>query len=413
MKSKLLTLVLAFAALVAVGWAQGHVAANTDDDKAQLGVYLTSSDEDGALIQSVIPGSAADEAGLKRQDLILAVDGSTVKDTDDLIKIIDSKKPGDKISIRLLRKGSEQTLNVTLKAQDENLFAWYQGKKAGSKSSYVFAPGVRDRVFASTFGSKAYLGIFHTGLTEALGEYFGVKDGHGVLISEVVEDSPAAKAGLKAGDVIVEVNGKKVEDFSDLEKELYIKKDEDSESGDEAESISVALKIVRDKARRDITVEAELKKGDFYFRSLDKDYKSALEHYKLFSKKMKGKDFFIHTPDHEELIIMGEHLKNKDLAVTPRIHLDENRIHILEGKLKDFDHVIDIDIPHNYFMSLKIDDDENIEINFNGRKFDSIDKLKDYLESPEFKAKQKEKKEKLEKKINRIKAVVKSKSEKI
>jgi hypothetical protein len=409
MKSKLLIAVLAVAVIASTGVVTSHVAAQGDDEKAQLGVYLSEGDNNKVIITSIIPGTAADDAGLKRNDVVLAVNGQAVNSSKELVKIIQDKKPGDEITIRLERKGMEQTLTVKLKKAKADIFSIYEGKK-----DYVFTPGVKIAAYNSTFGAKAYLGIFHSDLTKALGEYFGVEGGHGVLITDVVEDSPAAKAGLKAGDVIVAVNGKKVEDFSELEEALYLKKDEEESETEENEETTLPLNltIMRDKSERNLQVDAEVKKGNYFFRSYGKGYKDALKHFELQSGKLKDHAAWVEAPGHKELIIMGEHLKNKGLKVQPRLHLDEDKIHILEGKAHQLLD-LDLDLPSSHFMSLKIDDEDNVEINFNGKKFDSIDALKSYIESDEFKAKQKEKKEKLQKKIKRIQSIAKSKSEKI
>ena len=80
-------------------------------------------------------------------------------------------------------------------------------------------------------------------LTKQLADYFGIADGKGVLVTSVSEDSPAAKAGLKAGDVITAIDGEKVDGAGDLSRAINKKKDGD-----------VTLTIVRNKNQRTITV---------------------------------------------------------------------------------------------------------------------------------------------------------------
>ena len=80
-------------------------------------------------------------------------------------------------------------------------------------------------------------------MTKQLADYFGVVDGKGVLVTSVAEDSPAAKAGIKAGDVITAVDGEKVEGSGDLSRAINRKK-----GGD------VSLTIVRNKSQRTITL---------------------------------------------------------------------------------------------------------------------------------------------------------------
>ena len=99
-------------------------------------------------------------------------------------------------------------------------------------------------------------------LTEQLGEYFGVKHGEGVLITEADKDEPAYEAGLRAGDVIVEVDGEKIDDVDELRDEIS-----DKDEGDKVE-----IKIIRDRQPKKFTVEVEKGKewSDDHLKGLDK-----------------------------------------------------------------------------------------------------------------------------------------------
>ena len=82
--------------------------------------------DQGIYIASVSQGSPADDAGLKRRDILTHINSKSVKVFEDLKKIIDSKKPGDTIEVRLIRKGVEQTLVVTLgERKGRNTAVWY------------------------------------------------------------------------------------------------------------------------------------------------------------------------------------------------------------------------------------------------------------------------------------------------
>lgn len=100
-------------------------------------------------------------------------------------------------------------------------------------------------------GGGRQIGVGLTPLTKQLGDYFGVADGNGMLITSVRENSPAAKAGLKAGDVIVEMNGKPVKGDFDMMRELNEKKDGD-----------VELTIIRDRNRQTVRVTPEEAKAN-------------------------------------------------------------------------------------------------------------------------------------------------------
>lgn len=96
-------------------------------------------------------------------------------------------------------------------------------------------------------GKRAFIGIGLTSLTPELREFFGAPRDAGVLVGSVTANSPAAKAGLKVGDVIVAVDGKSVEGAFDLNQAMR-----DKHSGD-----SVRIEVVRNKARQTMVATAE------------------------------------------------------------------------------------------------------------------------------------------------------------
>ncbi|HLA94516.1 MAG TPA: PDZ domain-containing protein, partial [Pyrinomonadaceae bacterium] len=112
------------------------------------------------------------------------------------------------------------------------------------------APGVPGGPMVWAFGNRRQIGVGLTPLTKQLSSHFGV-DG-GALINDVREDSPAAKAGLKAGDIIVEADGKAVKGEGDVIRAISEKKEGE-----------VTLTIVRDKNRQTIRVTPEEMKGGF------------------------------------------------------------------------------------------------------------------------------------------------------
>jgi C-terminal processing protease CtpA/Prc len=108
------------------------------------------------------------------------------------------------------------------------------------------------------FGSNRHIGITVTSLTEQLGDYFGAQKGKGVLISSVRENSPAGKAGLQAGDVVVEVDGKEVKGAFDLTRLINEKKEG-----------AVNLTVIRNRSRINVSVEPE--KSDRKMRIITPD----------------------------------------------------------------------------------------------------------------------------------------------
>src|SRR5580704_3601313 len=110
-------------------------------------------------------------------------------------------------------------------------------------------PEIRDfgdsENFAFAFPGRARLGIDAENLDGDFGNYFGAPEGQGVLVRSVFADSPAANAGLKAGDVITSVNGARIRSTAELRQKVATKGD----------SNSVKLGVIRNKSEISVTVE--------------------------------------------------------------------------------------------------------------------------------------------------------------
>jgi S1-C subfamily serine protease len=220
-----------------------RIAFADDDEHGFLGVYLADKAEihigkegdtsagAGAYIQGVVEDGPADEAGIKRGDVIVRFNGDAVEDSDDLRRLIGKTRPGDEVEVVVLRNGDEKTLTVKMGEQDETEEYWSLWKKY---LPFMAPYGNRKRIRV-VCDDRPWMGIEMQRLTDQLRDYFKVKDG-GVLISSVAEDSPAEKAGLQAGDVIVKIDGEEIENRRDIIEIL-----EDKEVGDE-----ITVSIIRD-----------------------------------------------------------------------------------------------------------------------------------------------------------------------
>jgi serine protease Do len=262
-KNIVLTSLLVVAVLAMV--FTGAEAKKGDTPKAEvakktfLGVYLQDLDEDtqealdlksdrGALVEGVVDGSPADKAGLKEQDVIVSLGGDKIDDSDQLRAAISDHQPGDEVDLVVLRNGREKSLKIELGSSDdlaEDIERTYQ--KAFEIE--IPEPGdVQTYSFSIPSFNRPRMGVQIAELTEQLGDFFGVKGGKGALITEVVEQSPAQKAGLKAGDVIVRIGDEKIDGTSDVYRAL-----EDRERGDK-----VNVEVVRNQGRESHTATVEL-----------------------------------------------------------------------------------------------------------------------------------------------------------
>lgn len=208
---------------------------DVDEDKAK---DLKLSEPMGALVLDVSDDSPADKAGLKKDDVIVSFQGQRVESATALRRMVRETPPGRTVNITAIRDGSKE--NFTLEIASRRMHGFHMPDMRG----WGLGNGVR--VFG--FGDdKPRLGVTIDALTPQLGEYFGVKDGEGILIKEVLDGTPAEKAGLRAGDVIIRVDDEKIEDLGDLHDAL------EDKDGD-----TVKITVMRD--RRETTVTATLEK---------------------------------------------------------------------------------------------------------------------------------------------------------
>ena len=188
--------------------------------------------KNGVKISKVYDGSPAGKAGLKAGDIIITFDDEKVNSPKDLSSSVKMKKVNDEVDLEYFRDG--KTNSVTVKIEKR-------------KSPQVFtkkAPQVfKKKIHNST--NSVFLGVKVEELTDQLREYFDVTDDLGVLVSEVVEDSPAEKAGLKAGDVITKIKEREVRDYHDLIRGLNY-----FDPNDEVE-----IFYVRDKSKKSVEVK--------------------------------------------------------------------------------------------------------------------------------------------------------------
>ncbi len=226
-----------------------------DINKENMGRYGLREAR-GVGITSVVKDSPAEKAGLKKDDVILRFDGESVTSTRKLTRLVSEVAPDQTVRLGLSRGAAEQEVAVTIGKRKDSMDALNNLRGLGGKLEGLeglVAPEARvwkwegpdsgNDGFAFAFGNNRRIGVSTTQLTKQLAEFFGVADGKGVLVTSVGDDSPAAKAGIRAGDVITAVDGEKIEDTGDLTRALGKKKEGD-----------VTLTIVRDKNQRSITV---------------------------------------------------------------------------------------------------------------------------------------------------------------
>ncbi len=159
----------------------------------------------GVIITSVVDGSAAEAAGLRRGDVVVDYDGQRVAGVKQFVRLVRETPIGRRVTLKLLRDGAEHNLEVVMGERK----GWTPFEKGelpfGDWQLHMKGPKIviPDMPHVYTTWHSTQLGIVAESLEPQLAEYFGVTEG--VLVRSVGEDTPAARAGLRAGDVIVKV----------------------------------------------------------------------------------------------------------------------------------------------------------------------------------------------------------------
>jgi serine protease Do len=162
----------------------------TEEDKDAFKL----KDRNGALIMSVEKGSPAEKAGLKQYDVVVEVNGEKVKDSNDLKLKISNIEPGKKVDVKVVRDGKEQTFTVSVEELD------LAEAKVESKSS------------------DKDLGFTVRELTPTLARRYGLETQEGLIITQIKNYSEADRKGLAVGDIILEVNRKRVSTVDEMER---------------------------------------------------------------------------------------------------------------------------------------------------------------------------------------------------
>ncbi|HKB08794.1 MAG TPA: PDZ domain-containing protein [Candidatus Polarisedimenticolia bacterium] len=204
---------------------------------------LNMKEETGVEIKAVTPGSPAEKAGLRKEDVILEYQGTRVEGAMQLTRMVRETPPGRIVTLKALRDGEARTVRVKVSEHDgeENQKTFHRRIEIPP----IEIPEIEmpDIPFLESLPSSSRLGVSVEELGEQLGDFFGVKDGEGVLIRSVRKGSPADGAGLRAGDVIVKVDGEKIDDSGDLRGALR-----------DHRGRSFPITIVRDRREQSVTV---------------------------------------------------------------------------------------------------------------------------------------------------------------
>jgi len=223
---------------------------------------LKLKEEKGVEVTMVDQDAPAGKAGIKEHDVILSMNGTTVESGAQLRRMIHETPPGRVVSFGLSRDGQPMTVKVQLADKHKEFSSI--GPKVKDFPMVIPEIHIPDidipAINMVVVTQSARSGLTVENITPQLGEFFGVKNGNGVLVRAVDKGSRAERAGFRAGDVIVKVNDQPIHDTSDFTHAIR------SRNGN-----SVSVGFIREKKEQNLnlTLPHFKESGEMLEESLD------------------------------------------------------------------------------------------------------------------------------------------------
>jgi len=229
-------------------WGSGsYLGVDTRDITPDRLSDLHLKEERGVEITMVDQDAPAGKAGLKEHDVILTVNGENVQSVEQLRRMIREIPPGRTITLGISRDGQPMTMKVTLADRKDSFSSSFSRNAAElADKARQFKDFTLDLDIPSSIvvvHSSARSGLAVENLTPQLSEFFGAKNGNGVLVRSVDKGSRAEKAGFRAGDVIIKVDSETIHDTGDFSHALRSRKDG-----------SVSVGILRERKEQNVTL---------------------------------------------------------------------------------------------------------------------------------------------------------------
>lgn len=234
----------------------GIGVADLSNDRVQA---LKLKDDHGVEITQIDQDAPAGKAGLKQNDVIVGFNGTPVESAEQFKRLMRETPPGRTIALDIMRDGQQQTVKVQLADRKKFESSMWPREPHDFAFAVPAVPPVPPMPAMPAFPrtweqtivrARTTSGVTLESLSPQLGDYFGVKDGEGMLVRSVQKGSAAESAGLRAGDVIVRAGDQKITDSSDWNEALR---------GARGEKISVV--IMRDKKEQTLSMSVPLRRG--------------------------------------------------------------------------------------------------------------------------------------------------------
>ncbi len=274
-------------------WGGGsYLGVDTRDITPDRLAPLHLKEERGVEVTMVDQDAPAGKAGVKEQDVIMTLNGEKVESVEQLRRMIRETPPGRIVTLGILRNGQQISLKVPLGDRKQSYAYSYGPNMKDFHFEMPKLPAIPDidvPVSIVVVHSSVRSGLMVENLTSQLGDFFGTKNGQGVLVRSVEKGSRADKAGFHAGDVIVKINGESIHDSSDFSHALRGRKDN-----------TASVSILRDKKEQTITLtlpdrnQSDMYRESFDMENLDAETREELGRLKSDLARMK--------PDMEEAV---------------------------------------------------------------------------------------------------------------
>jgi membrane-associated protease RseP (regulator of RpoE activity) len=233
------------------GGSSSYLGVDIADVTTERLSALKLKEEKGVEVTMVDQDAPAGKAGIKEHDVILTMNGTGVESGAQLRRMIHETPSGRTVTLGISRDGSPMTIKVQL--ADKHKEFNFTAPKANSYSfemPEIHIPEMEMPAINMVIVTQsARSGLMVENLTPQLGDFFGVKDGNGVLVRSVDKGSRAEKAGFRAGDVITKVNDQPIHDTSDF-----------SHAVKERKGAAVNIGVIRDRKSQNINLPLPEKK---------------------------------------------------------------------------------------------------------------------------------------------------------
>ncbi|TET36320.1 MAG: PDZ domain-containing protein [Planctomycetota bacterium] len=188
--------------------------------RAYMGVFIADIDDvpdgvieasgfkegGGAYITDIVPDGPAEKAGFKKGDIVIELNGKKVATKDQFRNLISTSEIGEEVTMKVFRGGSELTLKVTLASLED---ADILPRRLTPQPPKILTPPQPRRKHSTTTRVRKPIGVGIDDITPGLAKKTGISVGGGVYVGDVLAGSFAEDRGIKVGDVILEVNGRK------------------------------------------------------------------------------------------------------------------------------------------------------------------------------------------------------------